>query len=64
MSKKTGLSIETLRMVKKVESKVTARKEQTQKSMGEQAHRQKQQTLTNLASQIRYTMQMKRTTTL
>ena len=64
LSKQTGLSLETLRMIKKVEDKVTEKKEATQKSVNEQADKQRHQTLTNLASQIRYLYQMRNTSTL
>ena len=64
LAKSTGLSIETLRMIKKVEDKVIEKKKETQLVMNEQVHKQRQQTLINLASQIRYIMQMRRTGTL
>jgi hypothetical protein len=39
--KSTGLSIETLRMIKKVEDKVIEKKKETQLVMSEQAHKQR-----------------------
>ena len=54
LSKQTGLTIETLRMIKKVEDKVTEKKQETKKVIDTQMDKQRYQTLTTLASQIRY----------
>lgn len=41
MAKSTGLSIETLRLIKKVEDKVTERKQETKKTMDDDIHKQR-----------------------
>lgn len=51
-------------MIKKVETKVTESKQATQNTMNAQLDQQRYQSLTALASQIRYIFQMKRTGTL
>ena len=51
-------------MIKKVEDKVTEKKTQAQKTMSEQVNRQRHAALTNLANQIRYVFQMRRTGTM
>ena len=51
-------------MIKKVETKVVQHKQEAQKNIDAQMDRQNYQTMTSLASQIRYIYQMKRTGTL
>ena len=64
LSRQTGLSMETLRLIKKVEDKVTERKQETTKIIDEQMDKQLEQSLCSLASSIRYIFQMHRTGTL
>ena len=48
--KSTGLSIETLRLIKQVENKVNERKEETKKTIDDQMGKQKEQSMSSLAS--------------
>ena len=64
LSRQTGLSMETLRLIKKVEDKVTERKQETTKIIDQQMDKQVEQSMCSLASSIRYIFQMRRTGTL
>ena len=64
MSKETGISVETLSMIKTVEKKVEDNRRKNELFLEEQSEKKNLQMLVHLAGQIRFYYQMKRTTTM
>lgn len=64
MSKETGISVDTLKMIKQVETKVNDNKKKNVDYMLEQEGKKDLQQLIQLANQIRFMFTTKRSTTM